>query len=319
MRCARHEDQEAVGVCQWCGLAVCSQCQQTILQKSLCNRCAEELRRALARPSASKLITGKRSNLLAFVLGLIPGIGHFYLGLLQKGLVLAGLGLLLFLLTSVIPATLPFLLILMAYSAFDSLQTARAMNNGLSVADWTLPRSLDELISVLSQPSQPPPLTGQRSGCLAFALGLIPGIGHLYLGQMQKGLVLATIGFVLYILATVVFLGIPLLAILMAYSAFDSVHTARALNAGLPVADWTRPSAPGHQGPTKGNSVTQYLGIGILLIGLLLLIDWAWGLFFFRIQLSEAIVTALRMALAAFLVLFGAFCLWLGLRTSETI
>ncbi len=42
MRCFYHPEKEAVGVCQWCGRAVCMECQRTESGKVACPSCSEE-------------------------------------------------------------------------------------------------------------------------------------------------------------------------------------------------------------------------------------------------------------------------------------
>ena len=143
MRCAIHAENEAVGVCVLCGAAVCHQCQRVVRGRILCPNCYAELRQSsnpqqqtppLARPSV------RYSGCLTFLLSLVPGLGHLYLGQMQKGLVL---------LVSAI--VLPFLLpILIAYSVFDCLHTARRLNAGEQVPDWDVKEAIGSFFSGLS-------------------------------------------------------------------------------------------------------------------------------------------------------------------------
>lgn len=138
MKCAIHAENEAVGVCVLCGAAVCHQCQKSVRGRILCPNCYAELRQgnnpqqqtpSLRRPPI------RYSGCLTFLLSIIPGLGHFYLGHMQKGLVLLTLALI-----------LPFLLpILVAYSVFDCLHTARRLNAGEQVPDWDVKGAIQYL------------------------------------------------------------------------------------------------------------------------------------------------------------------------------
>lgn len=147
MRCAVHPDNEAIGVCVLCGAAVCVQCQRFVRGRILCLPCYSELRQGenpINQPQALLKPTAKRSGCLVFLLGLVPGLGHLYLGQIRKGLVLMGIVVLGFLFTFANPPHggpldflfLAFLPLLVAYSAFDSVHTARRLNMGELIPDW---------------------------------------------------------------------------------------------------------------------------------------------------------------------------------------
>ncbi len=138
MRCAEHPQVEAVGVCQVCGRGVCSQCQRSVSGRTICYSCMTELQRAGLRqePSGQGFVK-QQSGCLTFLLGLIPGLGHLYLGHTHKGLVLMLLGVGLLYLFMVVPIALTLFGILVAYSAFDSLNTVRKISSGIPVSDWS--------------------------------------------------------------------------------------------------------------------------------------------------------------------------------------
>jgi len=145
MKCALHQQNEAVGVCVLCGSAVCIQCQRLVKGRILCPACYSELRQG-GNPSSQSTTalrsSARYSGCLVFLLGLIPGLGHLFMGLTTKGAIL---------LASAI--FLPFLLpILIAYSAFDSVHTARRLNSGETVADWDL-STLQNALSRLGLPA----------------------------------------------------------------------------------------------------------------------------------------------------------------------
>lgn len=140
MKCAVHAENEAVGVCVLCGAAVCHQCHRLVRGRILCANCYAELKQSanpqqqassLSRPSVHY------SGCLTFLLSIVPGLGHLYLGQMQKGLVLM-------VLTVVLPFSLP---ILIAYSIFDCLHTARRLNAGEQVPDWDVKGAIQSLFS----------------------------------------------------------------------------------------------------------------------------------------------------------------------------
>ena len=95
-------------------------------------------------------------------------------------------------------------------------------------------------------PSEPPAETHPR---LAFALGLIPGVGAIYNGQYAKGLVHALIfGLLISILSSDERRGGEmglesviafLMAAFIAYMAFEAYHTARRRQLGEPVEEFS--------------------------------------------------------------------------------
>ncbi len=141
MRCSMHPSDEAIGVCVLCGAAVCPQCQRSAKGKTLCALCWAELRTG-DNPNAPNIVSPTRplrrkSPFFAFLLGLIPGLGHLFLGQIHKGIVSLGAALLIgYIAFNFIPSIVLLLPLLIAYSAFDSAHTARRMNVGEPIQDW---------------------------------------------------------------------------------------------------------------------------------------------------------------------------------------
>lgn len=140
MKCAVHAENEAIGVCVLCGAAVCYQCQRLIRGRILCANCYAELKQSPnPQQQASTLPrhSVRYSGCLTFLLSIVPGLGHLYLGHMQKGLTLL-----------VLAVVLPFLLpILIAYSIFDCLHTARRLNSGEQVPDWDVKGAIQSFFS----------------------------------------------------------------------------------------------------------------------------------------------------------------------------
>ena len=86
------------------------------------------------------------------------------------------------------------------------------------------------------QPFVPPPV-GAPNPVLAAILGLIPGVGAMYNGQMIKGLIHVLIFAVLVSAAHVYGIFGLFIAGWVCYQVFDAYHTAKARRDGEPVPD----------------------------------------------------------------------------------
>ena len=99
--------------------------------------------------------------------------------------------------------------------------------------------------------SQPPPLppsspvSASTSPGLAFALGLIPGVGAVYNGQYAKGLVhVVILGSAISLVSSGAVSGFePLFGLMIScfwfYMAFEAYHTAKKRRAGEPVDEFS--------------------------------------------------------------------------------
>jgi TM2 domain-containing membrane protein YozV len=120
----------------------------------------------------------------------------------------------------------------------------------------------------------PPLAPVSTSPGLAFALGLIPGVGAIYNGQYLKGLVHAVIfGLIVSLLDSVGHsAGGPLLGILLAtfefYMPFEAYHTAKRRLMGQPVEEFSSLVAP-----NKFYSRTPIGPILLIMIGVFFLLD----------------------------------------------
>ena len=178
MNCSTHKGQRAVAFCRECGRALCGPCCRPSRQTIYCEHCAGRLVRAESprSPAAEPVQEAQRDQLepetrtapaaarlpaphpgllegadaydgpspaLAFILGLIPGVGAVYNGQYAKAvlqvLVLGGL-LSVFGTSSaselrplVVISTIVFLF----YLPLDSLRTARALRRGETVDEFS--------------------------------------------------------------------------------------------------------------------------------------------------------------------------------------
>jgi hypothetical protein len=83
MKCAVHPEAEATAYCRNCGKALCPECTRTVQGMHYCEACLAALvsRQPAAQPSR------EHSPMVAFFLGLIPGLGAVYNGEYTKALV----------------------------------------------------------------------------------------------------------------------------------------------------------------------------------------------------------------------------------------
>src|SRR5512142_1490566 len=83
MNCYQHPDVAAVAFCRTCGRPLCQECQRSVQGTVVCEEHAPQqvVPAPVARP-VSDVSPG-----LAFVLGLIPGVGAIYNGQYAKGVV----------------------------------------------------------------------------------------------------------------------------------------------------------------------------------------------------------------------------------------
>lgn len=169
MNCHAHSDQIATAYCRVCGKALCQSCQRVAQGTVYC----EEHQPAPepARPPAPPAYTPVASSPgLAFVLGLIPGVGAIYNGQYVKGLVhVIVLGTLISIVSSGAAGDFgPLFGLLIAlwffYMAFEAYHTASKRQRGEPV---------DEFSSLV-------PLRARESGFPAGPVVLI-AVGTLFL------------------------------------------------------------------------------------------------------------------------------------------
>lgn len=126
MNCYYHPDRESHHVCTECGRELCEVCMHVYSDKIICKHCEEEIR--------SDINYGFGKHMARF-LSLIPGAGHMYLGLMEKGLLLllATIGCI-----AMIDITGSELfgfgiVIIWFYSMFDAYHLRRRVRNGETI------------------------------------------------------------------------------------------------------------------------------------------------------------------------------------------
>ena len=107
---------------------------------------------------------------------------------------------------------------------------------------------------------------------LAFALGMIPGVGAVYNGQYAKGLIhVIVVGGLISILDTGAARGIePLVGILLAcfwiYMGFDAYHTAKRRRLGQPLDEFYGIVPMGARSTRVPIGPVVLIGIGVLFL-----------------------------------------------------
>lgn len=168
--------------------------------------------------------TQESERFYTIVLSFVPGLGHFQLGLMNRGLTLLaaflGLGIMVIFITAlssrseflVFLAGLP---IIWVYGFFDSVQQLNKKQRGEELVDRTIFEDFETRRE-----------DGKKSKSIATFLSIFPGAGHLYLGLQKRGIqLMAAFLFSIYIL-DILRLGIFLflIPIIWFYSFFDAMQ-----------------------------------------------------------------------------------------------
>ena len=145
MNCVNHAEVAATAFCRSCGKALCQECQRPAEGTVFCVQHAPAPRLApgSARPAAPPVPGSDVSPGLAFVLGLIPGVGAVYNGQYAKGVIhVVVLGLLISITSSGAAGGLePLFGLLIAvwffYMAFEAYHTAKKRQLGQPVDEFS--------------------------------------------------------------------------------------------------------------------------------------------------------------------------------------
>lgn len=153
MNCANHPEAAAVAYCRTCGKPLCQVCQRTAQGSVFCEE--HEPRTATSNPYTAPppspygtpySVAGNPnapSPGLAFVLGLIPGVGAIYNGQYAKGLIhVIILGLLIGIMNSggshhLEPLIALLMMLLFFYMAFEAYHTAAKRQRGEPVDEFS--------------------------------------------------------------------------------------------------------------------------------------------------------------------------------------
>lgn len=143
MNCSTHPEMSAVAFCRACGKALCADCRRVADGTVYCAEHAPPPATATYPTSSTPVAPGDASPPLAFILGLIPGVGAIYNGQYAKGLVHA---IIFGVLVSIISSgsargAEPLFGVLLAafilYMAFEAYHTARRRKIGERVDEFS--------------------------------------------------------------------------------------------------------------------------------------------------------------------------------------
>ncbi|MDE3840832.1 hypothetical protein C0966_16295 [Bacillus methanolicus] len=193
------------------------------------------------------------------ILSFVPGLGHFQLGLMNRGLsylaTFLGLAVMIFFVAilskrSEFLVFLAILPVIWVYGFFDAMQQLNKKQRGEQLVDRTILEDFETRRE-----------DGRKSKAIATFLSIFPGAGHLYLGYQRRGIqLMAAFLFSIYIL-DILRLGIFLffIPIIWFYSFFDGLQKASKYGEG-PIDDTPIISYfVNHQ---------RWIGIGLILLGL---------------------------------------------------
>ncbi|MDX8046207.1 hypothetical protein SH601_09410 [Gracilibacillus sp. S3-1-1] len=204
-----------------------------------------------------------QDRVATMLLSIIPGMGHFYLGLSYRGLTIlaAFVGVIIMVIFISFLTSAIFLIFLLAlpiiwiYSMFDIIQLLNKQQAGEKLEDRTL---MDDFNHAHDN--------DRKSKMLTTILAIFPGAGHLYLGLQQRGIQLM-IGFLLSIyLLDVLHLSLFLfmIPILWFYSFFDALQLANRYEyevlEDVPVINYFI-------------NYQKWIAFGLILLGVFYLID----------------------------------------------
>ncbi|MGG1678960.1 hypothetical protein ACIFOT_25030 [Neobacillus sp. NRS-1170] len=208
-------------------------------------------------------VTQDSERFYTIVLSFVPGLGHFQLGLMNRGLTLLatflGLGVMVIFVTALSSREefLVFLLglpVIWVYGFFDAVQQVNKKQRGEELVDRTIFEDFEARRE-----------DGKKSKSIATFLSIFPGAGHLYLGLQRRGIqLMAAFLFSVYIL-DVLRLGIFLflIPIIWFYSFFDGLQKASRYGEetveDVPIIAYFL----NHQ---------KWVGIGLILLGLYYLV-----------------------------------------------
>lgn len=209
-------------------------------------------------------LTQQRERFYTILLSPIPGLAHFQMGLMNRGVAfLVGFfgTLVMILFVTALTHNSGFLVflgvlpVIWLYGLFDAVQLVNRKHRGEELVDRTVFEDFEQNRE-----------EGKKSRILAILLSVLPGAGHMYLGLQKRGFQLM-VGFLLSIYVLDVLrlsFFLFLIPLIWFYSFFDALQQLARYNRGeakdVPVVKWL----PSHQ---------RWMGIVLLIVGAYYLMD----------------------------------------------
>ncbi len=135
---------------------------------------------------------------------------------------------------------------------------------------------------------------------LTFLFSLLPGAGHMYLGLMRRGIeiMFAFFGSIFIVASTFKLpeIGVPLSIVIFFYGIFDAMHLKKAITRGDDVPDENFIKISNHT--LNG----YHIGIGIMVIGLLFLLERMRTVAYF-LNIPSHIYSSLESSVAPLIII----------------
>ncbi|MEX2104397.1 MAG: hypothetical protein WD907_03585 [Bacilli bacterium] len=246
------------------------------------------------------------------ILALVPGLGHFQLGLMHRGLsfLVSFFGLFSMIVFVVILShEMGFMIFLLAlpviwfYNLFDINQLMNRKQRGEELTDHTIFEELDKHRE-----------EGKKSKVIGMLLSIFPGAGHMYIGLQRRGLqLMASFLFSIYILDVLhLSLFLFLIPILWFYSFFDSMQQLSRYGKeeikDEPIVSWLI-------------NQQKWIGVGLIALGFFYLFDQAimpiLDRLFNEYQMYYWAKSYLQTAIVAILLIGGGLKLLVGTKRKK--
>ncbi len=219
-----------------------------------------------------------KSKFVVFVLSIIPGLSHIYLGFFYRGYIFMGaaaagvvavLGL-----CALMHSSRPMMLflglpVLWFVALIDSMTLADKSNDGMALNSGMG----EEDGPGIEAPAADDKLSDQNRKIITCLLSVIPGAGHMFLGYQQRGLKLMALFFFSFFFIDWLRIGLFMfiIPVIWFYSMFDALHKASGNGTPAGGDDLSLPILTGEKQNVWNGS--KLLGYGLILIGALLLFD----------------------------------------------
>lgn len=188
MNCAIHQQTPAVAYCRTCGKPLCESCKREVHGLIFCEECIAS--RVQGAPTESTVINPQAPHPgVAFVLGLIPGVGAMYCGEFMRALIHVAVFVGLIVATSEIHGLFGIgIAFWCLYMVFDSYQIAKAKQEGRPVPEmfgFTISSTPAASTAASSAPNlstpAPPLIDANRSQNMPIGPIILIGLGVLFL------------------------------------------------------------------------------------------------------------------------------------------
>lgn len=218
----------------------------------------------------------RKSKFVVFILSVIPGLSHIYLGLFYRGYIFMGAvaaGVMAVLgLCSLVGSRQPLILllglpVLWFVALIDSMMLTDRVNSGMTL------NPTEEHGPGIGTVTAENKLNEQNRKIVACLLSVIPGAGHMFLGYQKLGLELMTLFFFSFFFIDWLRIGLFMfiIPVIWFYSMFDALHKASGDGALAEEDNLSLLEVIGENSNRWSGS--KLLGYGLIIIGALLIFD----------------------------------------------